>query len=137
MKTKLSFKQIFTAGLITSAAAATLNSILFFVFKSAGIIVDTVFVQPETPLTVVPVIFSSIVPTLIASVLFFTLEKYTSNGFRIFTIVSVILFVLTLAMPFAGIKDASMSYILALEAMHVVVFTSILYFFNSLVKRNA
>ena len=59
------------AGLMAAGLATTVNAILFFIFKAAGIIVDTVFIQPNQPMTIVAIIISSIVPTLIATLVFF------------------------------------------------------------------
>ncbi|HKB43860.1 MAG TPA: DUF6069 family protein [Chitinophagaceae bacterium] len=92
MTNKLSFKQSLTAGLWAAITAILANSILFFIYHSAGIITDTVVVQPGTPLTVIPVIITSLIPVLIAIVVFFLLEKYTRKGYKIVTIVSIVLF---------------------------------------------
>ena len=89
MKTKLSFKQAFMPGLIAAGVSTVVNAILFFIFKATGVIVDTIFIQPNQPLTIVPIFFSSIVPTLVATIVFFLLEKFTKNGFKIFRIISL------------------------------------------------
>ena len=95
METKLSFKQSITAGLMAAGVAVVLNTILFYVLHAAGVFVDTIFLQPNQPLTIVPIIISSIAPTLIASMVFFLIEKYSDNGFKIFRIVSIVLLLLS------------------------------------------
>ncbi|MBK9981019.1 MAG: hypothetical protein IPP15_01110 [Saprospiraceae bacterium] len=130
MKNKLNFKQVVMAGLTAAAVSAIINSILFFAFKAVGSITDDVFIQPAQPLTVVPVIISSIVPTLIASLVFFFLEKYTQNGFRIFSIITIILMLLSVALPFTAIPNATTQYSLSLVPMHLVVPLVLLYFIN-------
>jgi len=75
MNAKLNFTQSIKAGAFAALTAAVINAILFFIFHAAGILVDTIFIQPETPLTVGPVLFSSIIPTLLASIVFFLFEK--------------------------------------------------------------
>lgn len=137
MTTKLNFKQTFMAGLMAAAAATVVNAILFFVFHAAGIIVDTIFIQPNQPMTIVPIIISSIVPTLIASLVFFLLEKYTKNGFGIFRIIALVLMVLSFINPFMGIQGVTMGYAIVLNIMHVVVVAALLYFIGKSVKRNA
>ena len=137
MTNKLNFKQIMIAGLTAALFSVIINSILFFIFKVIGWITDDIFVQPNQPLTVVPVIISSILPTLIASVVFFLMEKYTQNGFKIFSVVSIILMLLSLAMPFTGIPNVTTKYALALEPMHFVVPLVLLYFINKAQKSNA
>jgi len=67
------------AGLWAAIIAAVINAILFFIYHTAGVISDTIFVQPGKPLSVIPVIFTSIIPALIASMVFFLFEKYTQK----------------------------------------------------------
>jgi len=137
MTTKLNFKQVMIAALTAGAVSAVINSILFFIFHSIGWITDDVFVQPNQPLTVVPVIISSIMPSLVAALVFFLLEKYTESGFRIFSIISIVLMLLSLVAPFKGIQNAPFNYSLALEPMHFVVPLVLLYFINRSKTNNA
>jgi len=137
MNAKLTFKQSILAGLTAGAVSAVINAILFFIFHAAGIIVDTIFVQPNEPLTVILVIISSIVPSIIASIVFFLLEKFTNNGFKIFSIVSIILMLLSFMNPFMGIPNVTVAYGVALDVMHIVVALAILYFIQRAKKSNA
>ncbi len=137
MTNKLNFKEVMMAGLTAASVSVIINVILFFIFKSIGWITDDVFVQPNQPLTVLPVIISSVIPTLIASLVFFFIEKYTQDGFKIFSIISIILMLLSLAMPFTGIPNVPVKYALALEPMHFVVPLVLLYFINRSKKSNA
>lgn len=125
------------AGLMAAGLATTVNAILFFIFKAAGIIVDTVFIQPNQPMTIVAIIISSIVPTLIATLVFFLLEKYTKNGFKIFRIIALVLMVLSFMNPFMGIQGVTVSYAIVLNVMHVVVVGALLYFIGKSVKKNS
>lgn len=137
MTTKLTFKDSFMAGLMAAGAATVVNAILFFVFHAAGVISDTIFIQPNQPMTIVPIIISSILPTLIAALVFFLLEKYTNSGFKIFRIISIVLMVLTFINPFVGIVGVTLGYALVLNLMHVVVVAALLYFIGRSVKKNA
>ena len=128
---KLSFNQIAIATLLAGVSAAAVNSILFFIFHGAGIISDSVFVQPGQPMGIIPVIFSSVLPSVIAGLLFFVLEKYTKRGLVIFSITAVILLALSFMNPFMALKGISLGYGLALCSMHVVVATALLYFFRT------
>ena len=136
MKTKLSFKQAFMAGLMAAGVATGLNALLFFIFKAQGVIVDTIFIQPNQPLTVVPIIISSILPSLIASLVFFLLEKFTKNGFKVFRIIALVLAVLSFINPFMGIPNVTVAYAVVLNLMHVVVAGAVLYFIGKAVKKN-
>ena len=137
MTKKLNFKQVMMAGLSAAAVSAIINAILFFIFKAIGWITDDILVQPNQSLTVVPVIISSIVPALIAALVFFLFEKYTMNGYRNFSIVTIILMLLSLAVPFNGIPNVTTKYSLALGSMHIVVPLVLLYFINRSKKSNA
>jgi hypothetical protein len=130
MNTKLTFKQVLVAGSTAAVVSAVINAILFFVFHTMGWISDDIFVQPNQPMTIGPVIISSILPSLIGSLVFFLLEKYTQNGFRIFSIISILLMVVSFAMPFTGIPNVTTQYALSLEPMHLVVPLSLLYFIH-------
>jgi hypothetical protein len=89
---------------------------------------DTIFIQPEQPLTLVPVLISSIVPTLIASMVFFLFEKYSKNSFHSFRILAIILLAFSFINPFMGIQGVTNGYAIALNFMHVVVVGTLLFF---------
>lgn len=124
------------AGLMAAGVATGLNALLFFIFKALGIIVDTIFIQPNQPLTIVPIIISSILPSLIASLVFFLLEKFTKNGFKVFRIIALVLVVLSFINPFMGIPNVTVAYAVVLNLMHVVVAGAVLYFIGKAVKKN-
>lgn len=128
MNTKLNFKQIITVGAIAAGTSVVINAILFFIFHATGIITDSIFIQPNQPLTIVPVIISSVLPSLIGASIFFLFEKYSNNGFKIFSTVSLILLILSFANPFFGISGVTLAYAIVLDVMHIVVALSLLYF---------
>jgi len=82
MKAKLNFKQIIIAGAIASLASVIVNAILFFIFHAAGILTDDIMIQPNQPLTVVPIIISSILPTLVGSCIFFLFENLVKTDLK-------------------------------------------------------
>jgi hypothetical protein len=135
MNSKLTFVQSIKAGAMAAGLAAVINVILFFVFHEGGILVDTIFIQAGQALTVIPVLISSIVPTLIASCVFFLLAKYTKNGLNIFRIISLVLLVLSFANPFM-IPEVTTGYAVALNVMHIVVVACLLFFISKAVKEN-
>lgn len=125
---KVTFKQSIKAGALASLVAITVNAILFFIFHSNGVLDDTIQIQPNQSLTLVPIIISSLFPTMIASIVFFLLEKYTNNGFKYFAGISIVLGLLSLISPFMGIPNVTDSYAIVLDIMHVVVVSSLLFF---------
>ncbi len=134
MNTKLNFKQTMKAAAFSALTAAIINAILFFIFKALGFFTDDVFIQPNQPLTIVPILFSSILPTLIGGLLFFVLEKYTAKGFMIFSIISFALLLFSFSSPFMQIPNITMAYGIALNVLHVVVAVALLYFINKAIK---
>lgn len=136
MKTKLNLKQSISTALIAALLAASTNSILFFIFHKAAIITDDIFVGPNMPMSVLPIIIASVIPTIIAGFVFFLLEKYTNNGFKIFTILSIIILIFSFSNPFMMIPGVTLSYGLALCVMHIVVIAFLLYFLNRSKNKN-
>lgn len=128
MNTKLNFKQTITAGAIAAGVSIVINAILFFTFHAMGIITDDIEVQPGQSMTIIPVIISSTLPSLIGASIFFLFEKYGKNGFKTFSIVSIVLLCLSFANPFFGIPNITFTYGLGLSVMHVVVALSLLFF---------
>jgi Family of unknown function (DUF6069) len=135
MNSKLSFKQIITAGAIAGLCSMVINALLFLTFHAAGVLSDTILMQPGQPLTIVPIIMASILPSLIGASIFFLFEKYSANGFKIFSIISLILLVLSFVNPFMGIPGVTIGYGIVLNVMHVVVALSLLYFIKRAKKQ--
>ncbi len=136
MNNKLSIGQSMKAGLLTAGAAVITNVIIFFIFKSAGIFTDTILIDGKVPLTVLPVVFSSIVPTLIAALVFFLFEKFSSKGYRNFSILSVVLVILSLFSPFS-IPNVTTGFALGLDVMHLTIVFYLLYFLKKAKAKNA
>jgi hypothetical protein len=130
MNTKLTFKQIITAGAKAAGISVILNAAIFFIFKSVGILNDSVLIQPNQPLTIVPVIISSILPTLIGACVFFLFEKYSSKSFFYFSILSIVLTLVSFMSPFASVANMPLGFGIVLNIMHVVVAGDLLYFIS-------
>ena len=137
MKSQISFKNSLLTGLKTAVVASVINVILFHIFHYFGIITDDIMIQPDTSLSAMPIIMSATIPTLLASIVFFFLNKYTTNGFKIFRVIAIILLILSFMPPFFGIPNVTIPYAIALNTMHVVVVGVLLYFLNSLNKTSA
>ncbi len=135
MQVKLNFKQSLMAGLMAAVSAAVINTVLFFIFHAQGIITDNIFVQPGQTLGVVHVLFSSILPTMVASMVFFLFEKYTKNGLRNFIMLSIVLMFLSFANPYF-IVGVTTGYALALNLMHIVVVAALFFWINRRKNQN-
>ncbi len=136
MKTNVTFPQIMKATLLAISTSIGINALLFLVFHSTGVIDDSIFVQPEQPLTLLPVVLASTFPTFIGALIFFLFAKFSKKGLLWFSILSLVLVVLSLASPFTNIPNVTFGYACVLDIMHIVVAGSLLFFLNRLVKAN-
>ncbi len=127
---KPSFKTIIRLAALAGVTSALINAVLFFLFNALGIISNTVFVQENQPLTVIPVLIASLLPSLLAGVVFFLLCRYTYKGYRVFSIAAIVLLLLSFSNPFIGIPGIPIGMAIALILMHIVVVGSLLYFFR-------
>jgi hypothetical protein len=117
---------------LTGLAAAGLNAGLFFAADSAGLFPATALIN-GAPLSVLPVIISSIIPTIVAAGVFALLGRFTQHPVRIFTILAIVLTILSFANPFLGIPGVTVPMAVVLNLMHVVVAGCVVYSF----RRNA
>lgn len=131
----ISLKKLLIAAVKAGALAAVINAILFFLFKSVGIITDDVVLEPENePMTVIPVIISSLVPSLLSAFVLYAFLRYFGNGFTAFVGVSIVFLLLSFGNPFLAIPNVTVPYGVALNTMHVVVALSLFYFYRREVK---
>ncbi len=124
------------AGLI----AAVINTVLYFLGDAMGFMDQTVGTPSADgiqPITLLPVIMSSIIPSIVAGLVFALLNRFTSNPFRIFGIISLVLVVLSFANPFMGIPGIPVGMGVLLNIMHVVVAGSVWVVFNRFAGRSA
>lgn len=128
MTTKLNFKQSITAGIYAAITSVVINAFLFFVFQGMGVITNNIMVMPNQPLTIVPVIITTILPLIIGSIIFFVIERYTNNGYKIFAILAILFAIFSMLGPFKNIPEVTTSYALVLCTMHIVAVVFILYF---------
>jgi uncharacterized membrane protein HdeD (DUF308 family) len=78
---------------------------------------------------------SSIVPTLLAAGVLALLNRFTGNPLRIYGIVTIVLFVVTLANPFLAIPGIPTGMGIWLCLMHLVVAGVAWYAFNRYTKK--
>ncbi len=136
MKTKINFKQSITAGLFAGITAGIINVLLFLLFRAAGVLTDNIEIQPGQSLSVAPVLISSVMPSLIGSIVFFIIEKYSNNGYKIFSIIALVLVLLSFLNPFLMIPNVTVLYGIILNVMHVVVAVALLYFIKKAISKS-
>ncbi|MEX1187741.1 MAG: DUF6069 family protein [Bacteroidia bacterium] len=127
MASKITISNALKAGLYAGIIASAINVILFLILHSMGVITDDIEIQPGQSMTMVPILISSILPTLIGSLIYFLFDKYSAKGMRNFMILSVILLLLSFANPFMGIPGVTTAYAISLNVMHVVVFGALVF----------
>jgi hypothetical protein len=117
-----SFQQSFTAAALAAAASAAINTALYFLGKALGFMSDAVLVPNQSePITLAPVVISSIAPSLLAGVIFALLHRFTAQPARIFTILTVVVVALSFASPFMVIPNIPLGMGVWLNLMHIVV----------------
>ena len=103
------------------ALAATLaNALVYLVASAIGAIPsDFVIPGPGTPLTLGMVLGTTVVPALLAAMVFALLGRFTRRPVRNFVVLAALLLVLSFVTPLT-VPGAPLSMVLALEVMHVV-----------------
>ncbi|MFN8466870.1 MAG: DUF6069 family protein [Caldilineaceae bacterium] len=114
-------------GLIAIVVAAVANAVLYFVGAALGWMPDTVLTPMGLPVTIVPVVASTVIALVVATIVYSILNRFTGNPNRWFTIIAVIVLVVSAVSPLS-LPGAPTMMIVLLEVMHVVAGISAIYF---------
>jgi hypothetical protein len=132
---KINSKKLLWAAPLTGVIAAAINAVLFFIGSSAGIINCAVIIpNANQPIMLLPVIMGSFIPTILAALVLAVLNAFLSNAWRVFTIVSAVLLLLSFSSPFMNIPGIPVGMGIWLNIMHVVVAGCVVYFFGRFAK---
>lgn len=113
--------KIVLATAIGGALAAIVNVVIFTIAHSMGLIPDTVLLPgANAPLSVAPVAFASIIPSIVAGIGFAIMKKFFKKAFFVFVALSIVLLLLSFFSPMT-IPNAPREMIISLNSMHVVV----------------
>lgn len=118
---------IWRNGLIAIVVAAVVNAVLYFVGAALGWFPDTVLSPAGMPITVVPVVVSTVLALIVATIVYSILNRFTGNPNRWFTIIAIVVLVLSAASPLT-LAGAPTMMIVLLEAMHLVAGIAAIYF---------
>jgi hypothetical protein len=133
--TPVRVQKVLYPALAAGLVAAVINAVLFWIGSATGAVpADLIIPNAGQPLTIVPVIISSVLPALVAGLVFFLLIRFTRNPLRIFNWVAAIVLLLSFASPFS-IPNVPVGMVVVLELMHVVVAGAVLIAFNKYVTR--
>ena len=91
---------------------------------------QTVLSPAGLPITVVPVVVSTVIALVLATIVYSLLNRFTSNPNRWFTIIAVVVLVVSAVSPL-GLPGAPTMMIVMLEVMHVVAAVAAVYFCGS------
>jgi hypothetical protein len=128
---KIAAKKLLWVAPLAGVIAAGINSILFLIGSAIGLMDASVLVPGmDTPITIVPVIMSSIIPSLIAGLVLGVMNYFLNKPFKVFRIVALILLILSFANPFMGIPGIPLGMGIWLNVMHVVVAGTVVYCFG-------
>jgi hypothetical protein len=127
-------RQIMLGGAKAIVVAVVVNAVLFLIFHQAGVISDAIMLPNEGgPITLMHIVFSSIMPLVVATLLYLLLARFTNKATRIFRIVAIAFLVLSFITPF-NIPGITIGMVLVLNLMHLVAGGSTLYFLPSVNK---
>ena len=127
MNTNITLVSVLKKSAIAAGVSAAVNSVLYFIYTAMDIITGDIYIQPNVTMTIVPILISSIVPSILAALVLLGLSKFTKNPYRVFTILSVVLTVLSFYNPYT-IPNVTNAYAIALNTMHIVVAGASVYF---------
>ena len=115
----VAFKRLLWATPLAAVAAAVGNAVVYFVASALGAMPQDFVVQGSGPITLAPVVLSSLIGAAGAAVIFAVVVLLSRRPIWTFRIVAVVALVLSFVTPLT-IPGAPLSLILTLELMHVV-----------------
>ncbi len=116
---QVSFKRLSWVVPLAAVSAAAANAVVYFVASALGTMPQDFVVQGSGPITLAPVVFSSLIGAAGATLVFTVVALLARRPIRTFRIVAAVVLVLSFATPLT-IPGAPFSMILTLELMHVV-----------------
>ena len=115
----IDYRRLLWVAPLAAAVAAVANAILYFIGDALGAFPDSVIVAGGQPMTVTPVIISSIVGVLGGAIVFAIIGRFARRPIAVFRVVAGVVLLLSFAQPFF-ISGADAGYRAGLILMHVV-----------------
>lgn len=134
---KIAWKRLPPVALLAALTAAAANALIYFAASGLGFIPQSVLLPSpagESPLTVAPVVMSSIAGAVGAAIVFTVIGLFARRPVRLFRITAIVVLVISFAMP-ATVPGVPITMILLLEVMHVVAWTVIVGLLTTLARR--
>lgn len=133
----ISWMRLPVVALLAALGAAVVNAIVYFAASGLGFVSQSLPVPMpggEQPLTVAPVVISSVVGAIGGAIVFALIGGFAKRPVRLFRIVATVALALSLAMPLT-IPGAPLSMIVSLEVMHVAAWAVIVGLLTTLARR--
>ena len=122
--------RVLSLAAIAGVISAIVNVLLFQIGLATGAIPgDLIIPNAGEPLSAVPVIIASLLPSLVGGIVLVILNRFAKNPLRIFNIVAAVIVLLSFFSPFS-IPNVPIGMVVILELMHVVVAGVVVYVFN-------
>lgn len=113
---------LWLTSLIAVVLSAVANAVIYGVARTGDAIPHSVLVETprgSEPITLVPVLLFSILPIVVATILYGLLLRFTARPARAFWVIGLVVLVASFAMPFT-IPGVPMKMALTLNLMHLV-----------------
>jgi hypothetical protein len=116
---RVDYSKIVRVALTAAGASAAINAVLFLITSALGAFGPNLITPAGGPLSIGPVIISSIIGVLAGSAVYALFGKIFKSAITIFRVVAIIVLVLSFGNPFI-ITNATIVDIIILNLMHVV-----------------
>ena len=121
--------EIFKNSAIAILQAIFANAALYFTCRMLGGLPDDLIpTGGDAPITIVPILMITTVPMIIGTLIYLGLTRiWPANAFKIFSILSIVIFVAYIFPPLFFVPDANWVTVLFLELMHIPPVAFLLY----------
>ncbi len=123
----MKIQNLLKSGIIAGLIVATINIILYYIAKSLGIVNDEIILPNGSPLQLLPVVISSILPGIVAALVLWGISKISKNPVKIFTLVGLGFLLVTMIGPVAT-PNLTVGFKIVLSLMHFIAGGFIIYF---------
>jgi Family of unknown function (DUF6069) len=117
MSNQSKFSTILTAAATATGIATAINVILYYILVAVNVHDNTWEMQPGQTIGVAGVIMSTLMFSIVGTLVFLLINRFSSQPARIFTIVCIVGFLLSLGNPFFAGVPSKMA--VGLDLMHI------------------
>lgn len=116
---KVAFSRLWWVTGIAAVAAAAANALVYVIGSALGAFpADIIIPAAGQPISIMPVVFSSIMGAVGAAVVFALISRFSANPIRSFRIIAAVVLLASLATPFSIPNGTPLFYAMLL-IMHI------------------